>query len=255
MAAGANLGHNRERSGVVTTIMLLGFVIGMRHALDADHVAAVASLVVTTKSRANKIRQGIVWGLGHTITLFAVGAFVVIADSAVSPTIASYLEACVGFMLVVLGLDVARKMIRSRVHFHVHSHDDGVQHFHAHSHQGDAQSRDDREDHQHDHSSAFPSRALLIGLMHGLAGSAALIILALDRSQSIWQGLAYMLVFGLGSIVGMAVLSAAIAIPLSRTGTRVAWFHQTSQLAVSVINIALGAVLIFEAFGAGAVVA
>jgi hypothetical protein len=124
------------------------------------------------------------------------------------------LEGCVGIMLVVLGLDVARRVLRGRVHFHVHEHAGGIRHFHAHSHAAHDQSCRHHQ-HHHGHTEGFPKRALVIGLMHGLAGSAALILLALRTTDSAGLGLLYMAVFGIGSMIGMALLSAAIAVPFN----------------------------------------
>lgn len=228
----------------MTTVLVLGFLIGMRHALDSDHVAAVASVVVSAKSVGSGIRHGIVWGLGHTLTLFAVGSFVVLADTAVSPAIAQLLEFCVGFMLVALGIDVARTMIRDRIHFHVHEHEGGKRHVHAHRHR--AKAIHNAESHQHAHVRAFPRRTLFIGLMHGLAGSAALMILAIDGSKSISEGLLFIAVFGVGSIAGMALLSAAITIPLRHSARHLVRFHRAAQAFVAIANVSLGTILMSD---------
>ena len=231
----------------MSSALLLGLLIGMRHALEADHVAAVSSLVVNSRSLRSSVCQGVVWGLGHTLTLFVIGSFVILADAAVSPVVASTLEACVGVMLILLGLDIARRMIRERVHFHAHAHPDGVKHFHAHSHRGLPKARhDDDNAHQHRHPAAFPGRALFIGLMHGLAGSAALIILTVDATGSPAQGLWFIALFGAGSIVGMALLSIAIALPLRRSGRHLTAFHRTAQALVGVANVALGSFLLYD---------
>ncbi len=232
----------------MTTVLVLGFLIGVRHALDADHVAAVASLVVSTKSVRNSLWQGAVWGVGHTLTLFGIGAFVVLSGSAISPAVSSLLEGAVGLMLVALGVDVARSIVRDRVHFHAHDHDDGVRHFHAHKHQKQTVDAHETDDHHHTHTKPFPRRALMIGLMHGLAGSAALLILAIDSSRPIWEGLMYILFFGLGSIAGMAVLSVAIAVPLARTGARSPKYLRGAQVAVSAANIGFGSFLVYNVF-------
>ncbi len=235
----------------MTAALILGFLIGMRHALDADHVAAVASLVVTSKSVAHSVRQGVVWGIGHTLTLFTVGTLVVLAGSSVSPRLEALLEGAVGLMLVVLGLDVARRLIADRIHFHAHRHDDGVEHFHAHSHRGDSHQRHDASAHEHVHGQvdAFPARALFVGLMHGLAGSAALVILSFDGSGSVLRGLLYMLLFGLGSVLGMGLLSAIIALPLNHSDHRLGRLHKVAQGVVVLLNLSLGTLLLAGAWG------
>jgi ABC-type nickel/cobalt efflux system permease component RcnA len=231
----------------MTAALLLGLLIDMRHALEADHLAAVAALVISSDSLRTSVVQGAAWGLGHTITLFAVGSFVVFSASVVPESTARFLEGCVGVMLVVLGIDVARRLVRERVHVHVHRHDEGTQHVHAHSHRNEPAQDHDPQSHHHAHRPQFPGRALFIGLMHGLAGSAALVILTLDTTDTVWQGLLYMALFGVGSIVGMAVLSAAIALPLCRTDTRLTWFHRGTQGLVSVVNVSIGVYLLYRA--------
>ncbi|MEM1264162.1 MAG: sulfite exporter TauE/SafE family protein [Pseudomonadota bacterium] len=232
------------------TVLTLGFLIGLRHALDADHVAAVASLVVSAKSVKSSLWQGAVWGVGHTLTLFTIGAFVVLSETSIAPQLSGLLEAAVGGMLILLGLDIARKMIRDNVHFHAHTHEDGSRHVHAHKH--NVNEIHDESAHDHSHAPAFPHRALAVGLMHGLAGSAALILVALDTSRPVWEGLTYIFVFGLGSIAGMAVLSAAIAVPITRSHQISRAYHQVIQAAVGVANVAIGGTLIVGAIGTAA---
>lgn len=223
-----------------------GFLLGMRHALEADHVAAVASLSTRSTSLGQAVRLGAVWGLGHTLTLFVVGAIVLVADTVVPERVAKGLELAVGFMLVGLGLDVLRRLVRDRVHFHVHEHAEGVTHFHAHSH-----AEMSRDSHGHEHG--FPGRALAVGFMHGMAGSAALILLAMVKAPTIGAGLLYIAIFGAGSILGMALLSVVISIPLrysSRSKSKaMSWFHQGLQGTIGVATVVIGSVLIFEISG------
>ena len=219
------------------TLLLLGFLIGMRHALEADHVAAVATLATRSDSFADTIRQGTVWGIGHTITLVLFGSAVLWMDNLMPQQVAMALESAVGVMLVILGFDVIRRLLRDRVHFHRHRHG-RRSHFHAHSHAGE--SGHDDSAHSHSHAQAFPLRALLIGLMHGMAGSAALIILTLETMHSPLQGMLYMLLFGLGSMLGMALLSAVIAIPLRHSARGLTWLHNGLQLVIGVATIMIG---------------
>ena len=223
----------------VVGLAVFGFLLGIRHALEADHVAAVASLSARSTSVAKAVRLGAVWGVGHTLTLFVVGTAVLVADTIVPERLARALELAVGLMLVVLGVDVLRRLVRSKVHFHVHEHDDGTTHFHAHSHAGEA-------GHRHAHTDGFSMRALLVGLMHGMAGSAALVLLTLSNTPSLAAGLVYIAIFGLGSICGMALLSVAIAVPLRYSARTTTWLHQSLQGVIGVITIALGVSLIYE---------
>lgn len=220
------------------TLLFLGFLIGMRHALEADHVAAVASLSTASQSMSNTIRQGAAWGLGHTITLFLFGSIVIFMNSVMPERIAFWLEFTVGIMLIGLGIDVIRRMVRDRVHFHAHKHSNEQAHFHAHSHAGEGDHTGST--HQHTHKSSFPVKALLVGLMHGMAGSAALILLTLETIESPWVGMLYMALFGIGSMAGMAALSFVIAIPLRASARRLTWFHNGLQVTIGLFTIGLG---------------
>jgi hypothetical protein len=230
----------------MTGVLLLGFLVGLRHALEADHLAAVATLTSRTSSLADAVRHGLAWGLGHTLTLFIIGGAVIILGGAIPDAVVQILEAMVGAMLVGLGLDVMRRILKERVHFHVHAHQDGVEHFHAHSHRGE-KSHNPRA-HAHGHRERFPFRALFIGLVHGTAGSAALIVLALGTAETVQTAIAYLVVFGLGSMVGMGVLSAIIAVPLRYRPARLTWLYNGLHACVGLFSIGLGASVVFQAF-------
>jgi ABC-type nickel/cobalt efflux system permease component RcnA len=228
----------------VSSILLIGFLLGMRHALESDHVAAVASLASRSTSLRQAVLQGAIWGLGHTVTLFVACSAVLFLDRAIPEHVADGLEAAVGLMLVALGLDVLRRLRRDRIHFHVHHHGDGTVHLHAHSHLGET--RHDPLRHRHAHPEGFPLRALCVGMVHGLAGSAALLLLAVESAVAPAVGLVYVALFGVGSVAGMALLSAMIAVPLQWSARSFDWLHNGLQSAVGVVTIALGALLVYE---------
>ena len=217
------------------SLLLLGFLVGMRHAMEADHVAAVASLVTQSKSVRQAVVHGASWGLGHTITLFLFGTVALLVDSIIPENYAARLEFAVGIMLIILGVDVLRRLIKQKIHFHVHQHADGKQHFHAHSHQ-----HDEQDDHHHTHNHRFSGKAMLVGLVHGMAGSAALVLLTLNTAQSLYSGMLYMLVFGLGSILGMAVLSITMAVPLRYSARNMGWLFNGLQAVVGIATIYVG---------------
>jgi ABC-type nickel/cobalt efflux system permease component RcnA len=231
---------------VELSVLIVGFMIGLRHALEADHVAAVASIVTQKQGKKAAMRHGVVWGLGHTITLFVFGTIALLAGSLIPGQMASLLECAVGFMLLYLGLDVLWRMRRNGVHFHVHQHH-GKRHLHAHQHHANV-AHTDLSAHQHQHTSPFPVRTLMIGIMHGMAGSAALVVLTLNAAQDFWLGLGYMLLFGVGSIVGMALLSAAISLPFSLSSQRIERFTGYLQLSIGVGTSGLGSVMVFNFF-------
>jgi len=219
-------------------VLLLGFLIGLRHALEADHLAAVASLATRAHSVRQSVRMGALWGLGHTLTLFLFGWLVLVMDVALPETYARWLEFAVGAMLVVLGADVLRRFVRERIHYHLHRHADGKSHFHAHSHRGEVDH--DPGHHDHAHTRALQRRALYIGLMHGMAGSAALILLTLQQFTSPVTGLIYVGLFGLGSILGMVLLSLVIAVPMRRVSTGLTFAHNVLQCVIGLGTVGLG---------------
>jgi hypothetical protein len=221
------------------SIVLLGFVMGLRHAFEADHLAAVATLATRSPGARGGLLQGAAWGVGHTLTLLLVGGTCLLVGAAVPERWAERLELAVGFMLVALGDDTLRRMRRERIHAHVHAHPDGQAHWHLHRHP--AAAHDDPTAHEHPHPRpAFPGRALAVGLVHGLAGSAALFLLTLQTVRSFWPGLAYIALFGLGSILGMAGLSAVIAVPMRAATRRVARAQGAIEAVVGLATAVLG---------------
>jgi len=234
-------------------ILLLGFLLGMRHAMESDHVAAVASLVTKSPSMRESLRLGSMWGLGHTVTLFTFGSAVMLLDQMIPERMAMMLEFIVGIMLVALGIDVIRRFVRERVHLHAHRHADGTLHFHAHAH---AHAHSDKETHslsvhkdlghEHMHAGRFPLRALLIGIMHGMAGSAAMIVLTLQTVHSFAMGMIYIALFGLGSIGGMAALSMVIMLPLRHSASRYTRLHQYLQFGIGAATMILGISMMLE---------
>jgi ABC-type nickel/cobalt efflux system permease component RcnA len=221
---------------VVLLLLGAGFLIGMRHALEADHLAAVVSLSTRSTGRLASMRRGAAWGLGHTTALLVVGGGCLAWGTSLSETQADWLERLVGAMLVALGVQVVLRMRRNRVHVHVHRHDDGVVHLHAHRHAaGEGQAIGA---HHHDHPSNW--RAGAVGLVHGMAGSAALVVLVSSSVGSFWTGLAYIASFGVGSILGMAVLSFAIAMPLEFSARRLNHVYGLVEVPLAVGTVALG---------------
>jgi len=228
------------------SILLLGVLMGMQHALEADHVAAVSSIVCRARTAGRIVRHGVVWGLGHTVTLVAVAGVALATGLTLEGGLAAWLEGAVGVMLVGLGLHVLYRMIRDRVHFHMHGHDAGTVHLHAHSHAGQA-ARSHRFHHEHDHPAGLPVRTLVVGMVHGLAGSAALMVLTASTIRDPLTGLLYVILFGLGSIGGMAILSALIAVPLRWTARTLTAANRFLQGAVGTATAGLGILVLYQA--------
>tara|TARA_B100000700_G_scaffold251509_1_gene282637 strand:+ start:906 stop:1607 length:702 start_codon:yes stop_codon:yes gene_type:complete len=227
----------------MTTILILGLLIGMQHALEADHIAAVATISARQSSIRKVIRHGAVWGIGHTLTLMLFAGAALYTKVAITKSFSAILESCIGILLIGLGGHLLYRLWKNRVHFHAHRHQGGVFHFHAHSHQGDS-SDHAISPHDHDHPAGLPIRTLVIGMMHGLAGSAALLVLTATAVNDTLSGIAYIAMFGIGSIIGMVILSALIAVPLSYSARMITWANRGLQGLVGCATVALGGVMI-----------
>jgi len=219
------------------SILGLGFLLGMQHALEADHIAAVSSIAARRRDVGDIVKHGLTWGLGHTLTLFVFAGAALLLGHAIPEALARPLETAVGIMLVGLGVHVLWRLWRDRVHFHRHRHHDGSVHLHAHSHAGDITPHA-KSVHQHEHG--FRWRTLLVGLMHGMAGSAALLVLAVSQASSPVAGLGYVALFGVGSMLGMGALSVAIAVPIAISARWLTWANRSLQGAVGAVTILIG---------------
>jgi len=189
----------------------LGFLLGVRHALDADHVVAVSTFVSQDRGILRSCLRGAFWGVGHTAALVVAGVAVFGFKLQISPAVEHLLEGIVGVVLVVLGAHVLFRALGD-VHLHRHEHvHGGARHSHLHVHVGDGAA------HRHLHLWRQAPQPLLMGVLHGLAGSGALVLLVLTSMPSPGAALAYILVFGVGSTAGMLVLSGLIGMPFAVT--------------------------------------
>ncbi len=219
------------------TVFGLGLTLGFKHALDSDHLVAVMSLVTETRSIRKSALFGATWGVGHTVTLLACGAVILLFRIQFPARLAMSFEFLVGIMLVILGVHVVIKAVREKVHIHWHTHGD-ITHIHFHSHKHGA-------DHDHVHL----RRPLLVGIVHGLAGSGALTLLVLSTLHSVIQGLLFILIFGLGSILGMMLTGAVISVPFLWT-QRLTRVHRVVQSLAGLLSIGLGIVIMLEIIAA-----
>jgi hypothetical protein len=224
-------------------ILGLGFLVGMQHALEADHIAAVSSIAARRSQVADIVKHGLTWGLGHTLTLFVFAGCAILLGRAIPESLARPLETAVGIMLVGLGAHVLWRLWRDRVHFHKHGHSDGTVHIHAHGHAGETTPHA-RTAHAHAHG--FRWRSLLVGLMHGMAGSAALLMLTVSQTSSPAVGLGYVALFGAGSMIGMGALSTVIAVPLAVSARWLTWANRGLQGAVGIVTVAIGVTTIVD---------
>jgi len=228
----------------------LAFLIGMSHALEADHVAAVSAMAARDTRVSSIVRTGAVWGLGHAITLTIFAGAALVLGLSFGDQLVGWLEFAVGLMLMGLGGHILYRLVRDRVHFHTHRHALGTTHFHAHSHAGEAARAHDALRHDHDHP-PFPFKSLFVGMMHGMAGSAALLILTASTAPTPGTGLIYMALFGLGSILGMAALSAVIALPIALSARILTQANTAIHLGIGLATFALGAHTVMVHFSAG----
>jgi ABC-type nickel/cobalt efflux system permease component RcnA len=223
-------------------ILVLGFLLGMQHALEADHIAAVSSIAARRTDVGDIVKHGLTWGLGHTLTLFVFAGAAIVLGQVIPEHLTQPLETAVGVMLVGLGAHVLWRLWRDRVHFHLHGHGDGTTHIHAHSHR-DETAPHARSTHEHPHG--FRWRTLLVGLMHGMAGSAALLVLTVSQVANPVYGMLYVALFSVGSMLGMGALSTVIAVPIAVSARWLTWANRSLQGVVGAITIGIGVMAIY----------
>ncbi len=225
--------------------LLLGFLVGVSHAFETDHLAAIGTLASSGKATPRRLALlGASWGMGHTTTLFLISLPVILFGVVLTARFAAGLEFAIGIMLIGLGAHVFYKLRKARVHLHVHEHD-GARHFHAHSHANETMPHEENP-HHHSHR-AFSWRAYLIGLAHGAAGTAGLVALAAAATQNAFTALVYILVFGFGSILGMGALTYAASWPLRLAEKTAARLLGTVQMATGIVAITVGILVMKEA--------
>jgi sulfite exporter TauE/SafE len=218
------------------SVLVIGFVLGLQHATEADHLAAVSTIVSEKKNLFTASLVGGLWGIGHTISLFAVGLLVILLKFQISESVEAKLEACVGAMLVLLGLNALRKLFQaSKVHVHSHEHD-GHKHVHIHTHGKDSE----RSHHR------LSPRSIVIGMVHGLAGSAALMLLVVPTIPSPAIALLYIVIFGVGSIGGMMAMSFLIGLPFHFTAGRFDVLNRGIRMIAGIFSLGLGFSIIYE---------
>ena len=234
-----------SESGVIAAL-ILGFLLGFRHATDADHVLAVSTIVNEYKNVSKGLWIGASWGLGHTVPLLIVGLIILLFKGPVMniyENVAPVFEFGVGIMLVFLGIQVYWNLRKKRLHTHHHAHD-GNTHLHVH---GTHESEED-PDVETLHGIFRPGKpffrvkSFIIGSVHGLAGTAAVMLILLPTTNSLFSGIMYIVMFGLGTIMSMSIITIILSIPFVLTGS-----HQrinniingTAGLASCIFGIAL----------------
>lgn len=240
-------------------VLLLGLLFGIQHATDADHVIAVATIVARTRRFGAGALVGAFWGLGHTVTVTAVGAGIVLFNWTVTPGVARSLELAVALMLIALGglrivwvfrgsdaVPVAHlgeehaHAAGPELHSHLHSHD-GATHRHPHVHPPARLLRALQTV-----GPAQAARSALVGLVHGLAGSATVALLVLSTIRGVGGAIGYLLLFGVGTILGMTVITVLLSLPFTLRVPRMHRWRRGLTLATGVLSLAFGLYLAFE---------
>ena len=255
--------HSSLTSGLA--ILVIGFLLGMRHATDPDHVIAVSTIVSRERSIPKAGLIGILWGCGHTLTIAIVGSAIILFGIVIPPRAGLTMEFSVGVMLILLGvlnLTGAMKWLSEKfspshphvagTHAHLHEHN-YLLHFHWHSHSPA----------QEHHADSLPTpswlrkpfarlglfhalRPLLVGIVHGLAGSAAVALLVLSTIRSPKWALLYLLLFGIGTIAGMMLITAALALPFSFAGHRFSWLNRSLVLGSGLLSLCFGIFVCYD---------
>lgn len=223
----------------------IGFLLGLKHATEADHLVAVTTIVSEQRSIWRSALVGALWGVGHTASLLAAGVVVIIMEIKIPAGVGGVLEFLVALMIIFLGARILYSTLRHGTHLHLHTHShDGHAHTHFHFHdKSDAHEVTTVPGHEHHRSGLSGWRPLIVGMVHGLAGSAVLTLLVLTevvRHGSRARGMAYLLVFGLGSIGGMLLMSTLISLPIVLTTRRFARIEVPMRVVVSVSSIVFG---------------
>lgn len=225
----------------------LGFVFGLKHATEIDHIIAVSAVVSEQRKLARSLVVGALWGAGHTASLVVAGIVVLALRVAIPARVADWLEFGVALMIIGLGLSaLARTLRRQRADAHIHRHrHDGLSHVHIHFHERGSEhtapAAATAPAPVHSHALARVGfKPFVVGAVHGLAGSAALTLLVLAQIDSTALGLLYLAVFGLGSISGMVLMSGLIGLPFALAARRLSGFHYGLQTIAGVVSIVFG---------------
>ena len=247
------------------SILALGFFLGMRHATDPDHVIAVTTIVSNQRNNMRAALIGAFWGFGHTLTILVVGAGIILFNLVIPVRLGLSMELCVAIMLVILGLANVASFLRSMPAGSIGDHDtDEVTHSHAHSH----------GDYVHNHPHAHPLeihshpsdhtqlawldrvfgrvglyqylRPFVVGVVHGLAGSAAVALLVLTTIRNPRWAIAYLLIFGVGTVAGMMLITMSIASAFTMVGGGRQKFSHRLALASGLLSLAFGVFVAYQ---------
>ena len=218
----------------ITIAVSAAFVLGAQHALEPDHVVAISTMATRNSSILRSLMTGSIWGLGHTIALLVVGMLLILLRVQLPLSIANSFELAVGFMLVVLGLWTLASMKEKKLHLHTHSHN-GATHTHIHSHS-------ETESHEHAHV------PFSVGVVHGLAGSGAMVVLVMSSMTDVLQGFFFIVSFGLGLILAMSLIASVLGVPSALGGKLSAVIGPLFSSGAGLLSMSLGTFIILSFF-------
>lgn len=253
-------------------VVVVGFLLGMLHATDADHVVAVSTIVSQQRRVGSAARVGALWGVGHTLTVLLVGGAIILFNLVIPPRVGLAMEFAVALMLIVLGVLTLARVSRhvrdsmtsmladglsdhrhpddvARAHLHVHAHGDYV-HAHRHGHGTDGHGHGETpqgwlDRHLGGLTLYQALRPIAIGIVHGLAGSAAVALLVLAQIREPSWAVAYLLLFGVGTMAGMMLVTSLIAVPFAATH-RLPYLNLVLRVLAGVLSLSLGVYLAWK---------
>ena len=222
----------------ILALIGIGLLLGFRHAFEPDHLAAVSTLATRQGRLGDACRLGLAWALGHTASLGAVALLIIAGGLHLPARLAPAADLLVAWLLIALGGTVIWRYARGRWHLHLHMHDPGPggPHLHLHSHARGAA-------HEHAHPRGDARRSLGFGLLHGLAGSAAILVLLIATAPSRAAQLAYFLAFAVGTMIGMLGVSLSLAAIVRLASGRGAGWATALHMGAAVASVGVGCVL------------
>jgi len=232
-------------------IIATAFILGLGHSLDPDHVVAVSTLVCKNTSLRKSVVSATAWGAGHSIVLLLAGLVILILRIAIPESVVSLFEFAAGAMLVILGIWVLKPLTKKMfdkneletdsdaTHIHLHSHigNTKLEHEHYHSHVGNV---------KHEHAHGHVHKSLFTGVLQGLAGSAAIMLVTLTTVTSTELGLVFIVVFGSGVILGMVSISCLLSSLFTYTASHLEKIHLKIVTITGLLSVSIGVFIIIE---------
>jgi cytochrome c biogenesis protein CcdA len=228
-------------------IVATAFILGLGHSLDPDHVVAVSTILCKCPNLRKSIASAAAWGAGHTATILLVGLLVLALRVSIPESIFQLFEIAAGAMLIVLGTLLLKPIIAQRIHMRKHKNNPSIRpHTHSHSHSRNHIHLIGKHSHEEEKSNTHVHKSVFTGILQGMAGSAAVMLVTLTTVSSVEVGLIFLLVFGIGVILGMVCISCIISSVIKYTTTRLEGVHEKINMLTGSISIGFGIFLIIE---------